>query len=102
MRIALLLLIRDLCLRLGAFVLSGDFYKGAERELLSGGCDSQRRISPLEAAVNSACVPWHALGVTPLWGRCDEPPRQQMARVLRVCHAARVAEPEAGCAARVL
>ena len=31
--IGLLLLIRDLCLKLGAVVLTGDFHKGAEREL---------------------------------------------------------------------
>ena len=73
MRIALLLLIRHLCLKIGVVVLTSDFCKGAERELLPGGCDSQRRISPLEAAVNSACVSWHALGVTPLWGPSGEP-----------------------------
>ena len=45
-------------------VLTGDFNKGAERELPPGASDSQRRISPPEAAFSSA--------VTPLWGPGDE------------------------------
>ena len=40
---ALLLFVRDLCLRLGVVLLTGDFNKGAEREL-----------SPLEAAFDHA------------------------------------------------
>ena len=44
--IALLLLVRDQCLKFGVVVLTGDFSKGAERALLSGGADDQRRISP--------------------------------------------------------
>ena len=65
--IALLLLVRDLCLKLGAVVLTRDFIKGAERELLSRGADDQRRISPLDAAFSFAAVPWATSGVTPLW-----------------------------------
>ena len=48
--------------KLGDVALTGDFNKGAVRELLSGGSDDQRRISPLEAA----------FGVTPLWGPGSE------------------------------
>ena len=47
--IALLLLIRDLCTKLGAVVLIGDFNKTAERELPAGGSEGQRRISPIDA-----------------------------------------------------
>ena len=46
--IARLLLIRDLCLKLRAVVLTGDFNKAVEREAPSG--DGERRTSPLEAA----------------------------------------------------
>ena len=67
MCIALLLLVRDLCLKLGAVVLTRDFIKGAERELLSRGADDQRPISPLDAAFSFAAVPWATSGVTPLW-----------------------------------
>ena len=75
---ALLLLIRDSCLMLGAVVLSSDFSKAVERETLFGD-SGDRRISPLEAAFCCACVllahfrrhavepwrwaPWHD------WGR---------------------------------
>ena len=71
--IALLLLIWDLCLQLSAVVLTGDFNKGAERELPSGGSDSQRRTSPLEAAFSCTRVPWPTAGVTQLWGPSAEP-----------------------------
>ena len=47
--IALLLLIRDLCLEPGGEVLTGDFNKAVERETPSGDF-GERRISPLEAA----------------------------------------------------
>ena len=47
--IALLLLIRDLCLKPGAEVLTGDFSKDVEGETPSGDF-GERRISPLEAA----------------------------------------------------
>ena len=53
--IALLLLIPDVCLKFGAVVLTGDFNNGAECELSPRGSESQRRISPLEAAFSSAC-----------------------------------------------
>ena len=68
--IASLLFVRDLCLKFGAAVLTGDFNKGAEREALSLSCGSedQRRISPLEAAFSFASVPWPTSCVTPLWG----------------------------------
>ena len=75
---ALLLLIRDSCLKLGAVVLSGDFSKAVERDTLSGD-SGDRRISPLEAACCCPCAllthfrrhavepwrwaPWHD------WGR---------------------------------
>ena len=65
--IALLLLVRDLCLKLGEVVLTGAFKKGAARELPSGGSDDQHRISPLEAAFSFAAVPWPTSGVTLLW-----------------------------------
>ena len=71
--IALLFLTSDLCLKLGAVVLTVDFNKGAERGLPPGGSESQRRISPLEAAFSSARDPWPTLGVTPLWSPGDEP-----------------------------
>ena len=58
--IALLLLIRDVCFKRGAVVLTGDFNKSAERELLPGGSDSQRRISPLQPSARRAFPgpPW--------------------------------------------
>ena len=59
--IALLLLIRDVCLKLGAVVLTGDFNNGAECELSPRCPESQRRISPLEATFSSACAPWPTL-----------------------------------------
>ena len=62
---ALLLFIRDLCLKLGAVVLTGDFSKAVERETLSGD-SGDGRISPLEAAFRYACVLWPNSGVT-LW-----------------------------------
>ena len=57
--IALLLLIHELCLTLGAVVLTGDFNKGAERELPPGVTDEQRRITLLETAYSFANFPWH-------------------------------------------
>ena len=66
--VGLLLLVRDLCLKLlGAVVPTGDFNKGAERDALSGD-PGDRRISLLEAALIYAFVPWPTSGVTPLWG----------------------------------
>ena len=44
---ALLLLIRDLCLKFGAVVLTGDFNKAVERETSSS--DGERRTSQMEA-----------------------------------------------------
>ena len=61
--IALLLLIRDLCVVF--WVPSGSLPLVAP--------ESQRRISPLEAAFSLVRVPWPALEVTPLWGPGDEP-----------------------------
>ena len=58
--IALLLLVRDLCLKLGAV-------------LLPGCSDDERRISPLEAAFSFASVLWPSLGITPFWGPGGEP-----------------------------
>ena len=66
--VALLLRIRDLCAKLSAVILTGDLNKAAERELSAGGSDSQRRVSPLEAAFNHANIPWPTCGATPLWG----------------------------------
>ena len=64
--IALLLLICDLCMKLGAVILTGDFNKDVESETPSG--DGERRTSPLEAAFSQANIPWPTFGVTPLWG----------------------------------
>ena len=83
--IALLLLIRDLCMELGAVILTGDFNKGAECELASS---DQCRISPLEAAFScgrhcrftAACV---------------------AARMLRFCRAPSIAKPMVDYAPRV-
>ena len=68
-----MLLIRDLCMKLGAVILTGDFNKGAEREAAANGPTDQRRISPLEAAFSHAYVPWPTSGVTPFWGPSGEP-----------------------------
>ena len=65
--ISLFLLIRDLCIKLGAVIFTSDFNKGAERELASSAPVDQRRISPLKAAFSHANVPWRTSGVTPLW-----------------------------------
>ena len=69
--IALLLLIRDLCLNLGAVVLTGEFNKAFKRETPSG--DGERRSSPMEAAFRHTNIPWPTGGVTPLWGLRGEP-----------------------------
>ena len=71
--IALLLLIRDLCVKLGAVILTGDLFKGAERESATNGQMDQRRISPVEAAFNCGNVPWPTSGVTPLWALAESP-----------------------------
>ena len=55
--IALLLLIRDLCMKLGAVILTCDVHMGAEPELASSGSTGQRRISPPEAALSPANIP---------------------------------------------
>ena len=64
---ALLLLTRDLCMKLGAVILSGDFNKGAQRELASSAPTS---VGSLRSRPPSATlyVPWPTSGVTPLWG----------------------------------
>ena len=54
--IALLLLIRDLCMKLGAVSLTGETNKAVEREMPSGDFGA-RRISPLEAAFSIVNVP---------------------------------------------
>ena len=72
MCIALLLLVNNLCLKVGAVVVTGDFNKVVECEALSGDC-GDRRISPLEAAFTYACGPWPTSGVTPVWGPGGEP-----------------------------
>ena len=51
--IVLLLLVRDLCLKLGAVMLTEDFNKGAERELPPGGTDDLRCISSLDVPLAS-------------------------------------------------
>ena len=66
------MLICDLCMKLGAGVLTGHFNKGAEREAPSGD-SGERRVSPLEAALSCACVPWPTSGVPPLWSPGSEP-----------------------------
>ena len=73
--IALFLLIRDVCLKLGAVVLTGDFNNGAECELSPRCYETQRRISPLEAAFSFCVRPLAYLGVPPQWGSGDEPHR---------------------------
>ena len=71
--IALLLLMRDMCMKPGAVILTGDYIKGAECELASSGSTDQRRISPLEAASSHANIPWPTFEVTPLRGPSGEP-----------------------------
>ena len=71
--IAFLCLIRDLCSKLSALILTCDFNTIGERELPAGASDCQRRISPLQAAFNHANIPWPASGATPLWGPGGEP-----------------------------
>ena len=61
--IALLLLIRDMCMKLGAVILTAviltsDFNKGAEREAAANASMYQRRIPPLEAAFSHSHIPW--------------------------------------------
>ena len=57
-------LVRDLCLKLGAVVLTGDFNRAVERETPSGG--GERRTSPMEAAFRHTNRSWPTGGVTPL------------------------------------
>ena len=64
--IALLLFVRDLCLKLGAVILIGDFNKAVERDTPAGDF-GERWISPLEAAFSHANIPWPTSGVTSLW-----------------------------------
>ena len=70
--IALLLHIRDLCMKLGAVILTGNFNKAVKRETLSGD-SGDRRISPIEAAFSHANIPWPTSGVTPLWRLAASP-----------------------------
>ena len=70
--IALLLFIRDLSMQLGAVILTGDFKKGAERELASSATTDQRLISPLEFAFIGGTVQWPTSGATALLGRGRE------------------------------
>ena len=63
--IALLLLVGDLCRKLGAAELTGALGKAAERETPSG--DGERRTSPMDAAFHHTNLPWPTGGVTPLW-----------------------------------
>ena len=56
--IVLLLLILDLCMKLGAVILTSDVNMDAEGEVLPSGSRDQRRITPLEAAFSHACIPW--------------------------------------------
>ena len=72
-RIALLLLIRDLFSKLSAVVLTGAFNKAVEWELPAGDPNRRRRLSSIEAAFNHASIPWPTLGVSPLWGPGAEP-----------------------------
>ena len=65
--IALLLLTLDLCSRLRAVVLTGDF-KAVDRELLAGDLNGQRRLSSIEAAFNHASIPWPTYDELPLAG----------------------------------
>ena len=60
-RVHRLLLIRDLCVKLGAVIFTGDFNKAVERETPSG--DGERRSSPLEAAFRHTNVPWLTFGL---------------------------------------
>ena len=69
--IALLLFLRDLCMKLGAVTITGDFKMAVERETPSG--DGERRTSPLEAAFSHANIPWPTFGVTRLWGPVGKP-----------------------------
>ena len=64
--IALFLLIRDLCSKLSAGVLTGDFNKAVDRELPAGDPNGQRRLSSIAAAFNHASIPWPTYGVSPL------------------------------------
>ena len=66
--IALLLLIRDLCLKLGVVVLTGDFTKAVERETPSS--DGDRRTSPPGAAFSHANTPWPTFGIGITWPDC--------------------------------
>ena len=71
--IALLLLIRDLSIKLGVVTLTSDFNKGVEREAAANGSMDHRRMSPLEAAFSHANIPWPTSGIRPLWGPIGEP-----------------------------
>ena len=67
--IALLLLIRDLCMKLGAVVLALVFNSAAERELPAGG--SEGHISPI-CSIQPCQQSESTSGVTPLMGFGDE------------------------------
>ena len=77
-------------MKLGAVILTGDFTKGAERELASSAPTDQCRISPLEAAFSCANVSWPTAGVTPLWGSSGEPHGCIVSRMFRFGHAPRI------------
>ena len=49
-------LVRDLCLKLGAILLTGDFNKGDERELPLSDTEDQRRISLLKTTFDHAAT----------------------------------------------
>ena len=90
--IALLLLIRDLCMELFAVILTGDFKKGAERELASSATTDQRRISPLEFAFSCACC--QLVELRHCWAAAESFTAACVAaRMLRFCRAPSIAKP---------
>ena len=96
--LALFLLVRDLCLKLGAVVLTGNFSKAVEREGLPVDVTVVFRHSRPPSAMPAFPGP---LEVTQLWSPGGET-HERMDRVLWFRHVARVAEPVAHHAARLV
>ena len=99
--IVLLLLIRDLCMQHSAVILTGDFTKGAERELASSA--PHRPTSDLSARGR---LQLRQRPVAYFWcyaivGPRRRAPRLHVARMLWMCCAPRVAKPVVNYAPRV-
>ena len=98
--IPFLLLIRDLCMKLGVLILTGDFDKGAERELASStnrpasDLSARRSLQPCQCSVTY-------FGCYATVGSRRRVSKLHVPRMLRFCRAPRIGKPVVDYAPRV-